>query len=133
MATQIAAGNSRLENLRLGDGFGGVSGASLPVPRRAASRSLGEGRVARAAPHRPGQRQATFATTSLLGDVEAASAKRRALEELPSYDPARMDTQNRLHLKAEAATAKLKALADCLIAFELRNLAGKGCEQQRAR
>ena len=64
--------------------------------------------------------------------MEEASAKRRALEDLPSNDHTQIETKNRLHAEAEAATAKVKALADCLIAFELRGLDGDAYEEQRA-
>ena len=73
----------------------------------------------------------TFATANLFRYVEAASAKRRALEDLPSNDHTQIETKNRLHAEAEAATAKVKALADCLIAFELRGLDGDAYEDQR--
>ena len=81
---------------------------------------------------RPGERQVTFATANLFRYVEEASAKRRALEDLPSNDHTQIETKNRLHAEAEAATAKVKALADCLIAFELRGLDGDAYEEQRA-
>jgi hypothetical protein len=81
---------------------------------------------------RPGARQVTFATANLLRYVEEASAKRRALENLPSNDHTQIETKNRLHAEAQAATAKVKALADCLIAFELRGFDGEDYETQRA-
>ena len=80
---------------------------------------------------RPGERQVTFATANLFRYVEEASAKRRALEHLPSNDYTQIETKNRLHAEAEAATAKVKAVADCLIAFELRGLDGDAYEDQR--
>lgn len=76
--------------------------------------------------------QHTFATANLFRYVDEASEKRRALENLPSNDHTQIETKNRLHAEAEAATAKVKALADCLIAFELRGLDGEEYEQQRA-
>ena len=81
---------------------------------------------------RPGERQVTFATANLFRYVDEASAKRRALEDLPSNDHTQIETKNRLHAEAEAATAKVKAVADCLIAFELRGLDGDAYEDQRA-
>ena len=81
---------------------------------------------------RPGERQVTFATANLFRYVEEASAKRRALEDLPSNDHTQIETKNRLHAEAEAATAKVKALADALIAFELRGFDGDAYEEQRA-
>ncbi len=57
--------------------------------------------------------------------------KRRALEDLPSNDHTQIETKNRLHAEAEAATAKVKAIADCLIAFELRGLDGDTYEDAR--
>jgi hypothetical protein len=80
---------------------------------------------------RPGDRQVTFATANLFRYVDEASAKRRALEDLPSNDHTQIETKNRLHAEAEAATAKVKAVADCLIAFELRGLDGDAYEDQR--
>lgn len=80
---------------------------------------------------RPGERQVTFATANLFRYVDEASAKRRALEDLPSNDHTQIETKNRLHAEAEAATAKVKAIADCLIALELRGLDGDAYEDQR--
>jgi hypothetical protein len=80
---------------------------------------------------RPGERQVTFATANLFRYIEAAAEKRRALEALPSNDHAQIGTKTRLHAEAEAATAKVKALADILIAFELRGLDGNAYEDQR--
>jgi hypothetical protein len=81
---------------------------------------------------RPGGRQVTFATANLFRYVEEADKKRRELENLPSNDYAQIETKIRLNSEAETATAKLKALADCLIAFELRGLDGQQYEDQRA-
>jgi hypothetical protein len=80
---------------------------------------------------RPGERQSTFASANLFRYVDEATAKRRALEDLPSNNPAQIETKNRLHAEAEAATAKVKAVADCLIAFELRCLDGHAYEDKR--
>jgi hypothetical protein len=80
---------------------------------------------------RPGDRQMTFATANLFRYIEDAAAKRRKLEELPSNDYSQIETKTRLHAEAEAATAKVKAIADCLIALELRGLDGKAYEDQR--
>ncbi len=80
---------------------------------------------------RPGDRQVTFATANLFRYIDAAAEKRRGLEELPSNDNAQIGTKTRLHAEAEAATAKVKALADILIAFELRGLDGTAYEDQR--
>lgn len=79
----------------------------------------------------PGERQVTFATANLFRYVDEAFVKRRALEDLPSNDHTQIETKNRLHTEAEAATAKVKAIADCLIAFELRGLDGDAYEDQR--
>lgn len=76
--------------------------------------------------------QHTFATANLFRYVDEATEKRRALEKLPSNDHTQIETKNRLHSEAEDATAKVKALADCLIAFELRGLDGEEYEGQRA-
>jgi hypothetical protein len=80
---------------------------------------------------RPGDKQMTFATANLVRYVEEASAKRRTLEALPSNDHAQIEAKQRLHLEAEGATSKVKALANALIAFELRGLNGKEYEEQR--
>ncbi len=74
----------------------------------------------------------TFATANLFRSVEEASTKRRSLEDLPSNDHIQIEAKNRLHAEAEAATAKVKALADCLIAFELRGFNGEQYDEQRA-
>lgn len=63
--------------------------------------------------------------------MDDASAKRSALEALPSNDYTQIETKNRLHAEAEAATAKVKALANTLIAFELRGLDGEAYDEQR--
>lgn len=81
---------------------------------------------------RSGERQVTFATANLALYVEDSSAKRRILEELPSNDYSQIEAKYRLHTEAEAATAKIKALSDWLIAFELDGLHGKTYEDQRA-
>ena len=80
---------------------------------------------------RLGDRQVTFATSNLFRYVEEASAKRRALEDLPSNDHTQIETKSRLPVESEAATAKVKALADTLIAFELRGLDGDAYEEHR--
>lgn len=81
---------------------------------------------------KPGETvQDTFATANLFRYVDEASAKRRTLEDMPSNDHTQIETKNRLHAEAEAATAKVKAVADCLIALELRGLDGKAYEDQR--
>jgi hypothetical protein len=80
---------------------------------------------------RPDARQGTFATVNLARQVEEASVKRRALEDLPSNDHNQIETKNCLYLEAEAATAKVKALADCLIALEMCCLDGKAYDAQR--
>jgi hypothetical protein len=80
----------------------------------------------------PGERQVTFATANLSQYVEEASVKRRALEDLPSNDHTHIETKIRLHVEAEAATAKVKVLADALIAFELHGFDGERYEEKRA-
>jgi hypothetical protein len=72
-----------------------------------------------------------FAALNLFRYVEEASVKRRSLEDLPSNDHSQIETKNRLHAEAEAAIAKVKALADCLIALELRGLDGEAYENAR--
>jgi hypothetical protein len=80
---------------------------------------------------RPGERQVTFATANLFRYVEAAEAKRHELEDLPSNDYSQIEAKNRLHAEAEAATSKVKAIADCLIALELRGLDGNAYTDAR--
>jgi hypothetical protein len=81
---------------------------------------------------KPDGQQMTFATANLFRYVEEASAKRSALESLTSNDQTQIEAKIRLHAEAETATAKVKALADCLIAFELRGVGDKQYEEQRA-
>jgi hypothetical protein len=81
---------------------------------------------------RPNVRQATFATAAMVDSVEDASIKRRALEHLPSNNIDQISSKNRLHAESEIATAKIKALADCLIALEFRELDGRAYDSQRA-
>ncbi len=80
---------------------------------------------------RPGERQVTFATANLFRYVDAASAKRRELEDLPSNDHTQIKAKNRLYAEAEAATTKVKAIADLLIALELRGLDGNSYDDAR--
>lgn len=80
---------------------------------------------------RPGERQVTFATSNLFRYIEEADKKRRELEDLPSNDYTQIETKSRLNAEAETATAKVKALADCLVAFELSGLDGEQYEEQR--
>jgi hypothetical protein len=82
---------------------------------------------------RSGEQQITFATANLFRYVEEASKKRRQLEALPSNTYTQIETKDRLHAEAEAATAKVKAIADCLVAFELRGLYGDSYENERTR
>jgi methylase of polypeptide subunit release factors len=76
--------------------------------------------------------QHTFATANLFRYVDEATTKRRALEDLPSNDHTQIETKNRLHAEAEAATTKVKALADTLIAFEMLGLDGEAYQERRA-
>lgn len=71
---------------------------------------------------RGGEQQITFATINLFRYVEEAASKRRELELLPSEAHDLIETKARLHAEAEAATAKVKAVANFLIAFELRDI-----------
>jgi hypothetical protein len=77
--------------------------------------------------------QMTFGTANLFRYVEQAAEKRRALEDLPSNSYADIEAKDRLNVEAEAATAKVKAIADCLIAFELRGLKGHTYDDERIR
>ena len=81
---------------------------------------------------RPGERQVTFATANLFRYVEEASKKRGELEGLPSNDYTQIEAKSRLNREAETATAKVRALADCLIAFEMRGIDGQQYEDHRA-
>ncbi len=74
----------------------------------------------------------TFATVNLVRSVEEASLKRRELENLPSNDHRQIEAKVHLHAEAEASTDKVKTLADCLLALELRGLKGEAYEDQRA-
>ena len=80
---------------------------------------------------RPGARQITFATANLNRQLEEASAKRRALEDLPSNDHGQIEHKDRLHAEAEVEMETLKALGDSLIALELRGLDGAIYEDHR--
>lgn len=82
---------------------------------------------------RAGNWDATFGTVNLFRHIDDATAKRTALENLPSNDYMQIEAKNRLYAEAEAATAKLKAIADCLIAFELRGLDGEAYKRERAK
>jgi hypothetical protein len=79
---------------------------------------------------REGDRQATFGTADLPKLVEEAANKRRQLEQMPSNDFSQIEQKNRLHQHAAEATVKVKALADCLIAFELRGVNDRQYEEQ---
>ena len=81
---------------------------------------------------RPDVKQITFATADLFHYVEEASNKRRQLEALPS-ESSRLAEKICLHAEAEAATAKVKAIADVIIALELQGLKGKAYEEARTR
>lgn len=72
-----------------------------------------------------------FSTMNLFRYVEDASNKRRALEVLPSNDSIQIEAKRRLYAEAEDSTAKVKALADCLIALELRSIGDKQYVDQR--
>jgi hypothetical protein len=74
---------------------------------------------------RPGDRQITLATVNMFRYVEEAAAKRLALEALPSNDFSQIEAKNRLHSEAETATAKVKAIADCLTGLEMLGLSDR--------
>lgn len=80
---------------------------------------------------RPDVKQITFATANLFGYIEDATNMRRQLESLPSESP-RLAEKVHLHDEAETATAKVKAIADVIIALELAGLKGKSYEEARA-
>ena len=81
---------------------------------------------------RQGPKQITFAMMNIKQVVEEASKKRILLEQMPSHDSVQIGEKKRIYFEAETATAKVKAVADCLIAFELRGFDGKAYEDQRA-
>ena len=80
---------------------------------------------------RKGHHHVVPAIKEIMGVVQNSAEARLQLEDLPSNDHTQIETKNRLHAEAEAATAKVKALADGLIAFELRGLDGDAYEDQR--
>ena len=80
---------------------------------------------------RPGNWPVTFAMTELIGAVQFASVMRSNLAGLSSNDHAQIENKARLNAEVEAATEKVKLLADCLVAFELCNLEGEEYEAQR--
>ena len=82
---------------------------------------------------REGDSQTTFGTVNIPQLVKEAAEKRRQLESLPSNDFSQIEHKNQLFKEAAEATVKVKALADCLIAFELRGLDGRAYEDQLAR
>ena len=81
---------------------------------------------------RRGASQITFDTPDLSRSVAEASAKRQALEELPSNDSLQIDAKRRLLAEAAVATATANAVADTLTGLELRGLDGDAYEEQRA-
>src|SRR5262249_33480433 len=80
---------------------------------------------------RPRERHVPFATVTVFREGGAAPAKRRAWQNLLSTDQPKTETKRRLHAEAEAATAKVKAVADCLITVELLGLEGDAYEDAR--
>lgn len=80
---------------------------------------------------RSGPVQTTISTVNLFRYIKDAAAKRRALESLPSNDHIQIETKKRLYAEAEVASGKIRALADCLIAFELRGLDGEAYRERR--
>ncbi|HEV7522410.1 MAG TPA: DNA methyltransferase [Candidatus Angelobacter sp.] len=80
---------------------------------------------------RAGEHQITFSTANLFRYVEEASAKRKALEAIPSDRFDQIEAKNMLYQEAESATAKLKAVASCVVSFELRALDGQDYDDQR--
>lgn len=80
---------------------------------------------------RPGYGQMTLATVNLFRYVDEAANKRRMLETLPSNDTTQIDAKCQLYVEAEAATAKVKAIADVLMALELCGLKGAAYDGAR--
>lgn len=81
---------------------------------------------------RSNQSQATFATMNIKQMMEEASRKRLLLEQMPSNDSVQIEGKKRLYVDAESNTAKIKTLANCLVAFELEGLDGKSYDDRRA-
>ncbi|MBI3817447.1 MAG: restriction endonuclease [Planctomycetes bacterium] len=76
--------------------------------------------------------QRLFASKDIEHSVAETTSKRKALESLPSNDHIQIERKQHLHEEAEAAIANVKALADCIIAFELKGQDGDKYEDQRA-
>jgi hypothetical protein len=68
---------------------------------------------------RPGERQITFSTANLFRYVDQAASKRCELEKLQSNTQAEVETKDQLYAEAEAATSKVKAIADILTDLEI--------------
>ena len=80
---------------------------------------------------RDGDAQITFAHASMRRQMAEASAKRRALEGLPSNNYTEILDKSRLHREAEVSTLALRALADALIAFDLEASDSAAYDEQR--
>lgn len=87
---------------------------------------------------RDGPAQGLFANVGLSEIVEKVAQKRRALEALPSEHYDQVEHKRKLHTEAEAATQTVRAVADLLVALELRAdartyEAARGSEGERIR
>lgn len=79
-----------------------------------------------------GGKQMAFSALDLWRHIEEAKKKREALEEVPSDTPDQIAAKAALYAEAEEAVAKLNAVADVLVAVELKGLKGRAYEAERA-
>lgn len=81
---------------------------------------------------RPGGiKQLGFATMDLWRHIEEAKKKREALEAMPSDTPEQIAAKATLYTEAEEAVSKLYAVADVLIALEMKGLRGRIYDKER--
>ena len=78
-----------------------------------------------------GGKQIAFSTMNLWRHVDEAKKKREALEAMPSDTPEQITCKIALYAEAEEAVAKLKAVADVLLALELKGLNGRAYDVER--
>ena len=78
-----------------------------------------------------GGKQQAFATLNLWRHIDEAKKKREELEAMPSDTPEQIAGKAALYAEAEEAVAKLNAVADVLVAVELKGLKGKAYESER--
>ncbi|WP_175794799.1 Eco57I restriction-modification methylase domain-containing protein [Burkholderia ambifaria] len=78
-----------------------------------------------------GGTQQAFATLDLSRYINEAKEKRKALELMPSDTREQIADKAALYAEAEEAVARLNAVADVLVALELKGLKGKAYEAER--